>query len=425
MDFSLSEEQVMLKKVARDFFEKECTEKFVREIEAGEVGYSPEQWKKVAELGWLGFIFPEKYNGLGGSLLDMAVIYEEMGRAMFPSPHLSTVILCGLTILKAGSEQQKTDLLSSISDGKLVMALALTEPKAAWDGNAWEPSGVTLAATAQGGDYVLNGSKMFVLDAKVAAYLMCVARTGKAARPEDGITLFLVDAKSKGITTNLLVTTAGDKQCEVIFENVKVPKTSVIGEVNKGWAPLESAIQQGAVLLCASMIGASQKLLELSIEYSKTRVQFEQPIGIHQYVQEHCVNLLTEIDTSWWLTYYAAWKLSQGMPADFDVAVAKAWVSNSHERGCWFAHQVHGGVGYTVEDGVLPMYSRRGKAMQLMLGDSKHHLEKVALELEKMPAPPKPRGKALHLWEGTDEQRTPDWFARFERGESVEKGKKS
>lgn len=419
MDFSLSEEQIMLKQMARDFLDKECTEKSIREIESGNLGYSPQHWHKIAELGWLGFHYPEEYQGMGGSILDMAVLYEEMGRAMFPSPHLSTVVLCGSTILSTGNAEQKADLLSKITKGDLILALAQTEPEASWDCREWEPEGITVSATAEGDDFIIDGTKLFVPDAQVADYTLCVARTRNSGDPSDGITLFLIDANSSGITRNILVTTGGDKQCEVIFDKVRVPRNNILGEIHKGWAPLQVVLRQGAVLLCAQMVGASQKLLELAVDYAKDRVQFEQPIGINQYVQEYCVKLLCEVDSSWWLTYDAAWKLSQGLPADIDIAMAKAWVSDAHERACWYAHQVYGGVGYTVHDGLLPLYSRRGKFLQLYLGDSRYHLRKVAHELDKWPEPIKPKGKPLGLWDGIEEQQIPEWFDRFIKGDGM------
>ena len=419
MDYSYSEEQMMLKEMARDFLEKECTEKFVREIEAGDIGYSPEQWKKIADLGWLGFIYPEKYGGTGGNILDLCVLYEEMGKAIFPSPHLSTVILGGMTILDAATEEQKSEMLPKIANGELIIALAFCEPESSWNDKAWVPEGITVKAVPDGDNYVIDGTKIFVHDAMIADYLLCVTRTKDSTNPEEGITLFLVDAKGQGVNRELLVTTGGDKQCEVVFDKVKVNSGNMIGKLNGGWAPLAKAMQQGAVLLCAQMVGADQKLLELSVDYAKTRVQFEQPIGVNQYVQEHCVMILTEMDSSWWLTYNAAWKLSEGMDADIDVAMAKAWVSDSHERACWRAHQVYGGVGYTIYDGVLPLYSRRGKSMKLNLGDGRYHLEKIACELEKLPEPLKPRGKALGLWDGVEEQQNPYWFDEFAAGKGM------
>ncbi len=419
MNFSFSEEQEMLRKMARDFLEVECTEKFVRQMEKDEQGYSPELWKKIADLGWLGLIYPEKYNGTEGNIVDMAVLYEEIGRAMFPSPHLSTVILCGLTILNAGSEEQKEDLVPKIANGDLILAMALTEPESSWGSKAWEAEGVTMPATADGNDYIINGTKLFVHDANVADYLLCATRTKGGRKPEDGVTLFLVDAKSPGISCTLLKTTAGDKQCEVIFDRVRVPKKNMVGKLHGGWAPLAKSLQVGAIMLCAQMIGAGQKLIELSVDYAKTRIQFDMPIGINQYIQEHCVFLLKEVDGIRWSTYLAAWKLSQNMPCDLEVAVAKGYSSDAHERACWFAHQVLGGVGYTPEDGLVPLYSRRAKTLQLYLGDSTCHKEKITQQLEKWPALEIAKGKPRGLWDDPTEPPLPAWYEPFAKGEKI------
>jgi alkylation response protein AidB-like acyl-CoA dehydrogenase len=421
MDFAISEEQEMLKKTARDFLEKECPESFIREMEEDDDGYSPELWRKIADLGWLGLVYPEKYGGTGGSFLDLTVLYEEMGRTMFPSPHLSTVVLCGLTILAAGSEEQKAELLPKIVKGDLILALALTEPESSWNNKAWDAEGVAVRAARSGDDYIINGTKLFVHDAHIADYILCVTRTRRGVKPENGITLFLVDAKSPGISCTPLETTAGDKQSEVTFNKVRVPRKNIVGKLSGGWAPLAKVMQYGAVLLCAEMVGAGQRLLELTVEYAKTRIQFEQPIGINQYVQEHCIYLLSEVDSSRWLTYQAAWKLSQGLPSDLEVAIAKAWTSDAHERACWRAHQVHAGVGYTIDAGVLPLYSRRAKTQQLYLGDSAHHLEKVAQQIEKWPVPEKFKGKPLGLWNVPEEKQIPAWQPWRARWEAIQR----
>ncbi len=416
MDFSLNEEQEMLKTMARDFLEKECPESFIREVEKGDQGYSPELWRKIADLGWLGLVYPEKYGGTEGSILDLAVLYEEMGRTMFPSPHLSTVALCGLAILDAGSEEQKADLLPKIVNGDVILALALTEPESSWDGKAWDADGVTVRATPDGNDYIINGTKLFVHDAHIADYLLCVTRTSDGAMPKDGITLFLVDAKNPGISYTLLKTTAGDKQSEVVFNKVRVPKKNIVGKLNGGWSSLAKVLQQGAVLLCAEMVGTGQRVLELAVDHAKTRIQFEQPIGINQYVQEHCVYLLSDVEGSRWATYQAAWKLSENLPCDMEVAIAKAWTSDALERACWRAHQVLAGVGYTVDAGVLPLYSRRAKGQQLYLGDTAHHLKKIAKQVDKWSPPETPKGKALGLWEKAEEMRIPEWFEELPKG---------
>lgn len=422
MDFSLSEQQEKLKKTAREFLEKECTESFVREMEEDDDGYSPKLWRKIANMGWLGLTFARKYGGQGGSFLDLAILYEEMGRAMLPGPHLST-LLCGLMILAAGSEEQKEELLPRIAKGELIIALALTEPQASWDGTLWDAEGITASAARQGGSYVIKGTKLFVHDAHIADYLLCVTRTRTTGKPENGITLFLVDAKSLGIRYNLLKTTAGDKQCEVIFNKVKVTARNKVGRLNGGWAPVTKAIQQGAVLVCAEMVGAGQRLLELTVDYANSRIQFDMPIGINQYIQDHCVNLLSYVEGARWVTYEAAWKISEGLPCDMEVAIAKAWTSEGHEKACWYAHQVHAGVGYTSDTGVLPLYSRRGKSLRLYLGDNDYYLEKVAQQMEKWLPPDEPKGKPLGLWKIPEEDLVPAWEPWRERWEAVQKRK--
>jgi len=239
-------------------------------------------------------------------ILDLAVLYEEMGRAMFPSPHLSTVVLCGLTILAAGSEEQKADILPKIVNEGLILALALTEPESSWDGKAWDAEGVTVPATADGDDYVINGTKLFVHDAHIADYLLVVARTRNGAKPEDGITLFLADARSPGIGYTLLKTTAGDKQSEVVFDKVRVPKKNIVGKLNGGWLPLTKILQQGAVLLSAQMVGSGQKAMELAVEHAKTRIQFDMPIGIHNWVQDYCIMAFADVAGSRNVVYQAA-----------------------------------------------------------------------------------------------------------------------
>ena len=414
MDFNFTEEQEMLRTSARDFLETECTERIIRDVQGGDEGYSPGLWKKIADLGWLGLVYPEQYGGAGMNVIDLAVLYEEFGRAMFPGPHLSSVVLGGMTVLEAGNEEQKSEILPRIARGEQILSLALTEPESSWNMKAWDPEGVTLTATADGDDYVIDGVKLFVHDAVCADTLLVVTRTKDGADPADGITLFVVDAKSPGISITPLRTIADDKQCEVIFDKVKVPKKSIVGEVNGGWAPLARSMQVGTVMLCAQMLGAGQRLLELTVDYARTRIQFDMPIGINQYIQEHCVFLLREVSGARWSTYLAAWNLAAGEPADFEVAVAKAWGSDAHERACWRAHQVHGGVGYTVNDGVLPLYSRRGKTLQLYLGDTAYHKEKIAKVLESWPAPRAAKGTPLGLWKEAGENWIPEWWPEFE-----------
>src|SRR3989304_7049572 len=235
MDLGLDEQQELLKNFARDFLEKECPETLVREMEEDEKGYSPDLWGKMAQQGWMGLIIPEEYGGVGMNLCELAVLLEEFGRALTPGPFIPTVVLGAVPIMEGGSEEQKQQLLPKIAAGEVIMTMALTEPSARWDAD-----GVQLEAKREGSDYVLNGVKLFVPDAHVPDQMIVVARTSKGKTPEDGITLFLVDSKSGGISFEVLKTIASDKQCEVTFENVKVPAASpaglgVIGQVDGGW----------------------------------------------------------------------------------------------------------------------------------------------------------------------------------------------
>jgi alkylation response protein AidB-like acyl-CoA dehydrogenase len=400
MDFALSEDQEMLKTSAREFLSKECTEAVVRETLISKEGFSPGLWHKIAELGWLGIIFPEKYGGIGGNVIDLAVLFEEMGRAIYISPYLSSVVLCGLTILDAGSEEQKNSLIPAIIKGEKILAMALTEPQSSWDGHGWEPQGISVTATRSKDQYIINGTKLFIHDAHVADYLLCAARTAPAGKGGDGITLFLVDTGSKGIKCNLLKTLAGNnKQSELIFENVKVPTGNIIGKLNGGWAPLNRSIKIGALMLCAQMTGACQRILEMTVEYAKTRIQFDLPIGIHQHVQAHCVSLVGDADTSRWVTYYAAWRFNEGLDSELDIAIAKAWTSEAYRDGCWRAHQVLAGVGSAERLGLLPIYTRQGSDAHYYLGSPAEYKKIITGELEKLPPHEKTFGKPRGLWD--------------------------
>jgi alkylation response protein AidB-like acyl-CoA dehydrogenase len=409
MDFGLSEDQEMLKTMARDLLEKEYPEAQVRAVMKKEEGYSTEMWKKIADLGWLGILYPEKYGGTGGNLIDTVVLFEEMGRAMYVSPFLSTAVLCGRAILDAGTETQKNELLPKLVKGQVLLAMALSEPEGVWDHTAWEPEGIKVKATAADGGYVINGVKLFVHDAHVADYLLVVTRTKTGRNSADGITLFLVNAKSEGIKYELLKTLSGNhKQSEVVFKDVKVGKQDIVGELHKGWKVIDKVLKAGVVMLCAEMLGAGQKVLEIAVDYAKTRIQFDMPIGLNQYVQGHCIRALAYVDTSRHLTYQAAWLLSEGQDCDMEVSMAKSWVSEGNERICWHGHQVLAGVGSTDAAGTLPIYTRLGTDSQYYLGGAEYHLEKVADEVEKLPPPDRPKGKALGLWKpGT--QGLPSW----------------
>jgi alkylation response protein AidB-like acyl-CoA dehydrogenase len=240
MDLGLDEQQEMLKTFARDFLEKECPESVVRAMEEDEKGYSPELWSKMAEQGWMGLTIPEAYGGSGLTLCEQVVLLEEFGRALVPGPFISTTVLGATPIMEAGSEAQKKEYLPKIASGELIMTMALTEPSAKWSSD-----GVTLSAKKEGSDYVLNGTKLFVPDAHVSDAMIVVART--SGKGDSGISLFIVDSKSSGIKFEVLKTIAADKQCEVTFDNVKVPAANLLGKEGKGWAIVAATEKARAV----------------------------------------------------------------------------------------------------------------------------------------------------------------------------------
>ncbi len=375
MDLGFTEEQEMLRKTARDFLQTECPTTLVKEMADDEQGYTKELWGKMAELGWMGLGLPEEYDGMGMSFLDLSVLLEEMGRACLPGPFFSTVVLGGFTIIEAGNEEQKKDLLPKIAAGEVILAMALTEPSASYD-----PAAVTVQAVPDKDDYVISGTKLFVENAHIADYMVCVTRTKDGSSPEDGITMFLVDGKSPGISTTVLKTIAGDKQCEVIFDNVRVPKKNILGELDKGWPVIAKMLEMAAVAKCAEMVGGAQAALDMSVAYAKERIQFGRPIGSFQAIQHHCANMVTDVDGSRFITYQAAWKVSEGLPATMEVSMAKAWVSEAYRRVTQLGHQIHGGIGFCM-DHDMPLYFKEAKAAESTFGNADWHREIVAQQL--------------------------------------------
>jgi len=372
MKLTLSEEQEMLRKTARDFLTEKCSKKFVKQMEESETGYSRELWQEMAELGWIGLAFPGKYGGGDMSSLDLAVLLEEMGRACLPGPFFSTVVLGGLPILDFGTEEQKQEYLPQLIRGEKIFTLALTEPGY----HNYDAYSVTAEAVPDNGNYAVAGTKLFVPDAHIADYLLCVAR----AKPEDSITMFLTDAKNPGIRCTVLKTMAGDKLCEVLFDQVRVPEANVLGRLNQGWDAVQKTMERAAMGKCCEILGNIQRVLEMTVDYAKERKQFGRPIGSFQVMQHYCADMATDVDSARFCTYQAAWMLSEGLPCTREAAIAKAWIGEAAERVFALAHQIHGAIGVTVEHD-LHYYTRRAKAAELAFGDADFYREIVAREM--------------------------------------------
>lgn len=370
MDLDLSEDQEMLRAAAREFLEKESPLMFAREMEQDPRGFTTELWQKLAQVGWLGLPVPEAYGGTGQGLFDLGLLMEEAGAALLPGPLLTTA-LCATTLADAGTEDQKRTFLRRIASGDLIATVAVLEPFGDLDAE-----GVQLQGTRRGSSWVLNGTKFLVENAHAADYLLVAARTRKGTDPTQGITLFWVDARTPGIHVDMLKTLANDHQCEVQFHEVSIPDTAVVGQADSGWPQLQRLLLRGAMLRSFQMIGAFQRVLDITVEYVKNRVQFGRALGSIQIVQHACANMATDVDGSRYAARQAMWALSEGLPADLQVSAAKAYVSDSVERICRNAHQAHGSLGFTREYD-LQLYTRRLRAWEVSFGDADYHRDRV------------------------------------------------
>jgi alkylation response protein AidB-like acyl-CoA dehydrogenase len=344
-------------------------------MEEDPIGYSPALWQEIADLGWAGLMFPEEYGGAGYGFVELCVLMEECGRALLPSPFHSTVLTFGLPILFGGSDAQKQHYLSAIASGSLLGTLALTEPSA-----TFEPSGVSVRAESRNGGYVINGTKLFVLNAHTADELLVAVRTNDELGPEHGISLFLVPSHAAGIDTTALSTIASDRQFEVSFTNVEVGADALVGDLHQAWPILKKTIDHAAIAKCAEMVGIAQVAFDMSVDYAKNRVQFGRPIGTFQAIKHKCADMVIDVDGSRFITLRAAWLLNEGMEAAKEVAMAKAWTSDACRRVCAQAHQIHGGIGFTKEYD-LQLYFRRAKNGEVFYGDADLHREVVAQEI--------------------------------------------
>lgn len=367
MDFRLSEEQLMLRKSARDFVKKACPGDYVRRMEEDARGYTQEVWDQMAGLGWMGLMVPERYDGMGWGLVDLAVLMEELGAACAPGPLLPTT-LGAVALHGSGTAALLGDYLPRVARGELVLTLAYLEPGS----TRYEPTLVTTRAAASADGFTLRGTKLFVPHAASADYLIVSARTAGRPLSSDGIALFLVPRQTEGVGLTPLSTVARDPQFEVVLDDVHLPPTALVADGDMGWALLEHVLRVGAVATCAEMVGGASRVLEMTVEYAKEREQFGKPIGAFQAVQHHCADMVMDVTGSRHITYKAAWMLDQGQPCATVVAAAKAFTSEAYKRVVARGHQIGAATAYIV-DHDLPLYSRRAKAAELAFGDAAYH----------------------------------------------------
>jgi alkylation response protein AidB-like acyl-CoA dehydrogenase len=375
MNFGFNEEQELLRKTARDFLAEHAPMKRVREVLEGPREHSPELWKQMAELGWTGLALPEEHGGAGLSMVELAIVLEELGRSLAPVPFLPTQIAARM-ILEAGDEAQQRAWLPRICSGELAATLAITEA-----GGSDEPGDVTLRAVHAGAGFELEGRKLFVPDAGAAGLLVAVARTG--GEGERGLALFAVPAGAPGLTRTPMRSLDPLRSLyQVEFDRVRVPVNARLGGEGDALPALRRGLDRALVMICAEMLGGAQQCLEASVEYAVQRVQFGKPIGVNQAIKHKCADMLFEAESARSITYYAAWAADQAPEeAPLASAMAKAYLSDAYRRVAGENIQIHGGVGFTWEYD-CHLYFKRAKSDEVWLGDARHHRERVARLLE-------------------------------------------
>jgi acyl-CoA dehydrogenase len=375
MEFGFSEEQELLRGTARAFLSEKAPARRVRELLDHELGYSPELFAQMAELGWTGLVFPEEYGGAGLGFVDLVPVLEELGRALTPVPYLSTLI-AGCAIQRAGNAAQRAEWLGRICDGRAVATLALAEA-----GGWAEPAAFDVTARDAAGGFELLGTKLFVPDAHVADLLVVVART-----PDQGertVGLFLVPRETPGIHLNPLRTIDPlRRQSEVQFDRVQLPADALLGGDPDAWPRVQSVLDRALVMICAEMVGGAAKCLEDAVAYAKERVQFGKPIGANQAIQHQCADVHFAVESARSIAYYAAWAAAEDREdAALTAAMAKA---NAGEAYCFASAesiQIHGGVGFSWEYD-CQLHYKRARSDEAWFGDARHQRERVARMLD-------------------------------------------
>ena len=366
MNLDFSKEQTMIKTEAMKFLKKEVPYDRVKELEESKDGYDPKVWRKMAELGWMALLFPEEYEGDGGEFLDTAIICEALGSTVTPSPFFSTVVQCGLILLEGGTEEQKKELIPQIIDGDLILSYAQYE-----EDGSYEIADIDLEAKPQADGFVLNGTKLFAVDANIADKMVVVAKTGDAET-----SLLLVDTNLPGITITKMPTVALDNNCAVEFDSVTVSRDAVIGELGNAEAVVKSMNLKASVLKSAEMLGGCKTCIDMAAEYAKQRVQYGIPIGGFQAIQHFVANMMIAYDTNINYMYRVICKVQEGDDFEMDAYGLKANVNDAYNFISERALHIHGGIG-TTREGDVGLFYRKAKGSEFVCGDTPGFFEKM------------------------------------------------
>jgi len=375
VNFAFSDEQEQLRDAVRRFLEAKSPSTEVRRLMETTEGYDPAVWAQMAnELGLQSLHIPEEFGGQGFTFVELGIVLEEMGRVLLCAPYFSTVVLAADAIINAGTDDQKAKLLPGIAAGETIAALAFTEPNGKWDAN-----GIEMVAKGSGDSYTLDGTKMFVIDGHTADLIVVAARL-EGTTGEDGISFFTVDAGASGLTRTALATMDQTrKQAKLEFANVAA---TPLGEPGAGWGALSKTLDQAAAMSSNEMVGGAQKVLDMSVEYAKVRVQFGRPIGSFQAIKHKLADMYIKNELARSNCYYGAWALSSDSP-ELPLAAATARVSASEAFSYASQEniQTHGGNGFTWEYD-CHLYYRRAKLLSLLLGGPRVWKDRLVSNLE-------------------------------------------
>jgi len=366
MNFAFSEDQEELRAGIRRFLEQKSPETEVRRLMETTDGYDPKVWSQMSDqLGLQALAIPEDLGGQGFGFVELGIVLEEMGRALLCAPYLASVVLAANLLLVSGDEAAKAEHLPGIACGRTIATVALTE-----DAGRWDEAGVTLPATRAGGGFTLRGSKSYVLDGHTADLILVPART------DAGVSIFAVAGDAEGLSRTPL-STMDQTRKQARLELSDVPGT-LIGDEGQGWQTLSRTLDLAAVGLANEQVGGAQRVLEMSVQYAKDRIQFGRPIGSFQAIKHKCADMLLEVESAKSAAYYGSACAAQD-DDELPVAasLAKAYCSDAYFSAAAENIQIHGGIGFTWEH-PAHLYFKRAKTTQLLLGDPTYHRELLA-----------------------------------------------
>lgn len=372
LDLEFDQEQELLRQTVRDVLQRHCSLDVVRAMEDDPVGYPPELWSQFGQLDLIGLLLPEEYGGSGMSLLEGVALYEELGRALAPTPHFVSAVMAGGVLAAAGSDEQKERWLRSVAAGEAVLTPAWLEPE-----NGFSARGVEMRAASTGGGFSLSGLKRHVAFASSADRLVVLARTGEG---DEDVDLFLVDPSSPGVTLRQQFSIASDTQYEVAFSEVALTAADRIGAAGSGWDTWQSVLEPALVLLAAQAVGGARYALEITTQYAKDRQQFNKPLGAFQALAHYLADAVTALDGAEQLVHEAAWAGATGRSLSSLAPMAKLFACSTFRDITAMAQQIFGGIGFTL-DFDIQLYFRRAKVQQLMWANDRVLEESVAAAL--------------------------------------------